>query len=58
MLFQNSHLCQVMMKYILNGEYIEISSESILYLLNPSAIEIWGKSMDVEEFIYIYKILR
>ncbi len=38
-----------------DGEYIEISSESILYLLDPSAIEIWEKSIDVKEFVYKYK---
>lgn len=38
-----------------DGEYISISSESILYLLDPGAIEIWEKSTDVEEFIYNYK---
>lgn len=38
-----------------DGEYIEISSESILYLLDPNAIEIWEKSTDVEEFISKYK---
>lgn len=38
-----------------DGEYIKITGESILYLLDPTAIAIWEESIDVEEFIYKYK---
>lgn len=40
-----------------DGEYIELDGKSILCLLDPSAIEIWKKSKDVEDFLYLYKNL-
>lgn len=38
-----------------DGEYVEILNDSILYLLDPSAIDIWSESKDIEKFIYKYK---
>lgn len=38
-----------------DGEYIEISGDSILYLLDPWAVDIWDKSRDIAEFINNYK---
>ncbi|MBO3445263.1 MULTISPECIES: hypothetical protein [Clostridia] len=38
-----------------DGEYVELLNDSILYLLDPCAIEIWDKSKDIEEFLGKYK---
>ncbi|MEG1141871.1 MAG: hypothetical protein RSE41_05425 [Clostridia bacterium] len=38
-----------------DGEYVELLNDSIIYLLDPSAISIWEESRDIEEFIYKYK---
>ncbi|MEG0152980.1 MAG: hypothetical protein RR744_07345 [Cellulosilyticaceae bacterium] len=38
-----------------DGEYVELLNDSILYLLDPSAVDIWGKSIDIEEFLKKYK---
>ncbi|MEG2789186.1 MAG: hypothetical protein RR942_15340 [Romboutsia sp.] len=38
-----------------DGEYVELLNDSILYLLDPSAIEIWEKSRNIEEFICKYR---
>lgn len=39
-----------------DGEYVELLNDGILYLLDPSAVDIWEKSRDIEEFINKYKI--
>lgn len=38
-----------------DGEYIEVPGDSILYLLDPCAVDIWDKSRDIAEFINNYK---
>lgn len=38
-----------------DGEYVELLNGSILYLLDPRAIEIWEESKDIEEFMDKYK---
>ncbi|MFR3558126.1 MAG: hypothetical protein ACLTUN_06270 [Paraclostridium sordellii] len=38
-----------------DGEYVEVLNDSILYLLDPRAVEIWEESKDIEEFIDKYK---
>lgn len=38
-----------------DGEYVELLNDSILYLLDPSAIGIWEESQDIEEFLKKYK---
>ncbi|CEJ73134.1 Uncharacterised protein [[Clostridium] sordellii] len=34
-----------------DGEYVEVLNGSILYLLDPRAVEIWEESKDIEEFM-------
>ena len=38
-----------------DGEYVELLNGSILYLLDPRAVEIWEESKDIEEFMDKYK---
>ena len=38
-----------------DGEYVEVLNGSILYLLDPRAVEIWEESKDIEEFMDKYK---
>ena len=38
-----------------DGEYVELLNNSILYLLDPRAVEIWEESKDIEEFMDKYK---
>ncbi|MEG0353692.1 MAG: hypothetical protein RSD26_11230 [Cellulosilyticaceae bacterium] len=38
-----------------DGEYVELLNDSILYLLDPGAVDIWEKSIDIEEFLKKYK---
>lgn len=38
-----------------DGEYVELLNDSILYLLDPCAVDIWDKSRDIEEFLDNYK---
>lgn len=38
-----------------DGEYVGLLNDSILYLLDPCAIDIWDKSKDIEEFLDNYK---
>ncbi|MEG0855256.1 MAG: hypothetical protein RSG52_02130 [Terrisporobacter sp.] len=38
-----------------DGEYVQLLNDSILYLLDPNAIDIWEKSKDIEEFLHKYK---
>ncbi|CEP97540.1 Uncharacterised protein [[Clostridium] sordellii] len=38
-----------------DGEYVELLNDSILYLLDPRAVEIWEESKDIEEFMDKYK---
>ncbi|MGL4736757.1 MAG: hypothetical protein ACRCW2_04800, partial [Cellulosilyticaceae bacterium] len=38
-----------------DGEYVALANNHILYLLDPSAVEIWEKSKDIEGFLENYK---
>lgn len=38
-----------------DGEYVELVDDSILYLLDVHAVEIWEQSKNIEEFLYKYK---
>ena len=38
-----------------DGEYVELVNDSLLYLLDPCAIEIWEGSSNIEEFLEKYK---
>ncbi|MEG0711199.1 MAG: hypothetical protein RR448_03015 [Niameybacter sp.] len=38
-----------------DGEYVELLNASILYLLDPSAVDIWKESGNIEEFLDKYK---
>lgn len=38
-----------------DGEYVELTNDSILYLLDIEAVEIREQSKNIEEFLYKYK---
>lgn len=38
-----------------DGEYVELVGDSILYLLDGHATEVWDKSTDIEDFLIRYK---
>ena len=40
-----------------DGEYIESSNGTILYLLDPSTVDIWKQSKCIDEFIEKYREL-